>query len=154
MNKTYKMPDRITGMDTDKFFARRYKDIKNYEEYLYNNGYRVVKIFLHVSKDEQKKRFLERIDTPEKNWKFSTADIKERKLWDDYQKAYEDAIKATATKEAPWYVIPADRKWYTRYLVSELLVKTLEDINPKYPELTPDAQKDLAECAKQLNEEK
>ena len=154
MNKTYKMPDRITGMDTDKFFARRYKDIKNYEEYLYNNGYRVVKIFLHVSKDEQKKRFLERIDTPEKNWKFSTADIKERKLWDDYQKAYEDAIKATATKEAPWYVIPADRTWYTRYLVSELLVKTLEDINPKYPELTPDAQKDLAECAKQLNEEK
>lgn len=141
-------------MDTDKFFARRYKDIKNYEEYLYNNGYRVVKIFLHVSKGEQKKRFLERIDTPEKNWKFSTADIKERKLWDDYQKAYEDAIQATATKEAPWYVIPADRKWYTRYLVSELLVKTLEDIDPKYPELTPDAQKDLAECAKQLNEEK
>ena len=141
-------------MDTDKFFARRYKDIKNYKEYLYNNGYRVVKIFLHVSKDEQKKRFLERIDTPEKNWKFSTADIKERKLWDDYQKAYEDAIQATATKEAPWYVIPADRKWYTRYLVSELLVKTLEDIDPKYPELTPDAQKDLAECAKQLNEEK
>ena len=114
----------------------------------------MVKIFLHVSKGEQKKRFLERIDTPEKNWKFSTADIKERKLWDDYQKAYEDAIQATATKEAPWYVIPADRKWYTRYLVSELLVKTLEDIDPKYPELTPDAQKDLAECAKQLNEEK
>lgn len=154
MNKNYKMPVRCTGMKTDDFFTQRYEDIRNYEEYLYRAGYRVVKIFLHVSKDEQKKRFLERIDTPEKNWKFSSADIKERALWDKYQKAYEEAIEATASEHAPWYVVPADQKWYTRYLISEILCDVMKDIDPKYPELSADAVADLAKCKETLEAEK
>ena len=101
------------------------EDIRQYESYLTRNGYLIVKFFLHVSKEEQKKRFLARIDTPEKNWKFSAADIRERQYWDDYQKAYEKAINATATKENPWYVIPADDKWYSRLIVSDILTKKI-----------------------------
>jgi PPK2 family polyphosphate:nucleotide phosphotransferase len=154
LNKSYKMPARCTGMKSDDFFSQRYMDIRNYEEYLYHAGYRVVKIFLHVSKDEQKKRFLERIDTPEKNWKFSSADIKERALWDKYQKAYEEAIAATASEHAPWYVVPADQKWYTRYLISEILCDVMKDIDPKYPELSADAEADLTKCRETLEAEK
>lgn len=140
MQKGYSMPKRCTDMPDDEFFDKRLKYINLFEEYLHDNGLRVVKIFLNVGKDEQKKRFLARIDDPAKNWKFSESDIKERALWDKYQDAYEKAINATGTKQAPWYVIPADQKWYARYLVSEAIVRVLEDIDPHYPDM-PDEQK-------------
>ena len=103
--------------------------------------------------EEQKKRFLERIDIPEKNWKFEAGDLKERALWDEYHEVFEEVINATATEECPWYVLPADQKWYTRYLVSEILLKTLEDIDPQYPDLSEEEKAELADCKKQLMEE-
>lgn len=146
LNRTYKMPERCTGLSDEEFFARRYEDIRGYEKYLYNAGYRVVKVFLNVSLEEQKERFLERIDRQEKNWKFSAGDLKERALWGEYQKAIEEAVNSTATETAPWYVLPADRKWYTRYLVSEILVSVLEDIDPQFPEVDPETAASLADC--------
>jgi PPK2 family polyphosphate:nucleotide phosphotransferase len=151
--KYYAMAERITKQKKKDFFEKRYKQIRNYE-YLYENSYRVVKIFLNVSKDEQKKRFLERIDKPEKNWKFSSSDLSERELWDDYQKSYELMINETSTKESPWYVLPADDKWYSRYLVSEVILKVLKDVSPEYPELSEDEKARLAQCRKELEEEK
>lgn len=148
--KTYKMPARCINDSKEEFFSKRYQDICNFENYLYHNGYRVVKIFLHVSREEQKKRFLERIDDEAKNWKFSDADLRERQLWSSYMDAYEKAINATATTHAPWYVIPADRKWYTRWLVSELLVQTLKSIDPRYPEFPDSKRAELAACKEQL----
>lgn len=152
--KNYAMAERITKQKKKDFFEKRYKQIRNYEEYLYENSYRVVKIFLNVSKDEQKKRFLERIDRPEKNWKFSSSDLSERELWDDYQKSYELMINETSTKESPWYVLPADDKWYSRYLVSEVILKALKEASPQYPELSEDEKARLAQCRKELEEEK
>ena len=146
INHNYHMAKRVVEMDDDKFFKKRYNHIRNYEEYLYDNSYRVVKVFLNVSKDEQKARFLERIDNPEKNWKFDAGDLKERALWDEYHEVFEDVINETATKECPWYVLPADQKWYTRYLVSEILLKTLEDINPQYPQMSEEETSQLQEC--------
>jgi PPK2 family polyphosphate:nucleotide phosphotransferase len=140
LNKGYKMADRITKLDSKEFFKKRYKHIRDYEEYLYDNSYRIVKIFLNVSKKEQKKRFLERLENPDKNWKFSSSDLAERKLWKDYQDVYEQAINETASKECPWYVLPADDKWYTRYLVSSIILDALKDIDPQFPEL-PDSEK-------------
>lgn len=131
--KSYNVPDRMKKPD---LFEKRYEQIRNYEEYLYQNGYRILKIFLNVSAEEQKKRFLERIEEPEKNWKFSEGDLAERALWTQYTEAYEDAINATSSKHAPWYVIPADQKWYARYLVSEAILHVLEKINPQYPRLS------------------
>lgn len=154
MNHGYHMAERVTGQDDSTFFKKRYKHIRSYEEYLYENSYRIVKIFLNVSKKEQKKRFLERIDIPEKNWKFSSSDLKERALWDKYHEIYEDVVNETATKENPWYVLPADQKWYTRYLVSEIIRKTLEDIDPQYPVMPEEEKKRLGECRKALMEEK
>lgn len=154
LNKTYQMPSRCTELDTDDFFEKRYKHIKNYEEFLYDNGYRIIKLFLNVSKDTQKKRFMERIENPGKNWKFSSSDIKERALWDDYQKAYSLAIEHTATKDAPWYIIPADQKWYMRYLVSEAVLKLLKDCKPKYPTLHKAEKNKLEEYKAQLENEK
>jgi len=153
MNKTYHMPKRCTGKSTKEFYEDRYEDIANYEKYLYRAGYRIVKIFLHVSKEEQKERFLERIDRPEKNWKFSSSDVAERKLWDEYQKAYEDAIRKTAAPHAPWYVLPADQKWFTRCLVSEILVDVLEDIDPQYPTVSEEAKAQLATSREELMNE-
>ncbi len=140
--KNYHIAERCKG---DDIIKKRYKHIKNYEEYLYDSGYRIVKIFLNVSKEEQKERFLERIDLKIKNWKFSESDVRERMLWDDYQEAYEDAINATATQNSPWYVVPADAKWYTRFIVSEIILSSLKDIDPKYPKLPEDKLKNLAE---------
>lgn len=131
--RTQAHADRI---DEDSIIENRYKDIRHFEKYLYRNSIRTVKIFLHVSKDEQALRFLSRIEEPEKNWKFSAGDWEERGYWDAYQQAFEDAINRTATKYAPWYVVPADHKWYMRYLVSEILCETLEIMNPQYPEVT------------------
>ena len=150
LQKTYHIAQRCIG---DDFFQNRYKAIKHYEEYLYENGCRMIKIFLHVSKDTQKKRFLERIEDKSKNWKFSSGDIKERELWDKYQSAYEDAISATATEHCPWYVIPADKKWFTRYLVSEVVLDVLKRIDPKYPELPDDEREKMEACRQALNEE-
>lgn len=135
MEKGYAMPERVTG---DKnFYQKRYTQLKNWEEYLYENGYRMVKIFLNVSKEEQRRRFIDRMELPEKHWKLSIDDMKERALWKEYDAAYEDAINHTATREAPWYVLPADDKWFTRYLVSEILLDVLTDMAPEYPPLDP-----------------
>ena len=134
----------------NKFFDSRYEDIRQYESYLTRNGYLIVKFFLHISKEEQKKRFLARIDTPEKNWKFSAADIRERQYWDDYQKAYEKAINATATKENPWYVIPADDKWYSRLIVSDILTKKINSLPLAYPEVSPEQEMSLRQARKEL----
>ena len=125
---------RIT--DFERALEYRYEDITNFETYLYHNNVRTVKIFLNVSKDEQARRFLSRIEEPEKNWKFSGGDYEERVYWDDYMRAFEDAINSTATKICPWYVIPADHKWYMRYVVSEIILSTLQDMDPRYPEVT------------------
>ncbi len=125
---------RIT--DFDRVLEYRYEDIRNFETYLYHNNIRTVKIFLNVSKDEQAERFLSRIEEPEKNWKFSAGDYEEREYWDDYMEAFEDAVNNTATKICPWYVVPADHKWYMRYIVSEIILATLRDMDPQYPEVS------------------
>lgn len=150
MQKGYAMPARCTKKNPKKFFEERYKQISNFEQYLYENGYRVIKIFLNVSPEEQKDRFLARIEDESKNWKFSESDMKERALWKDYQKAYEDAIGNTSTKETPWYIIPADQKWYARYLVSKAIVSVLKSMNPKYPEMPEDQKARLATCKAEL----
>ena len=123
--------------DIDKsFWQKRYKQICRFEKNLYENDTTILKFFLHVSKDEQKKRFLDRIDDPTKNWKFSAADLKERAYWDAYQQAYEEAIENTSTKEAPWFVIPADEKWYSRYIVGKIICNELEKLNLSYPKIS------------------
>ena len=145
LNRGYHMSDRVIGQKDKDFFEKRFKHICGFEDYLYENSYRFVKIFLNVSEEKQKERFLERIDKPDKNWKFSSNDLKERELWPKYQKAYEDAINHTATPENPWYVLPADQKWYTRYLVSEAILKALEEIDPQYPEISDEERERLKE---------
>ncbi len=144
------MAERITRQSEDEFVGKRMKQVKNYESYLYENSYRVVKVFLHVSKQEQKKRFLERIDRKEKNWKFNADDLTDRKLFDTFMKAFEDTIDQTATKESPWYAIPADDKWYTRYLLSEILIDVIEKTKPEYPELPGDQRERLQTCREEL----
>lgn len=139
--KSYHMPDRCKG---DDIIKKRYEDISAFEKYAYNNGYRIIKFFLNVSKEKQKERFLERIDMKMKNWKFNSADVKERMHWNEYMNAYEDAINATATEKSPWYIIPADKKWYTRYLVSEAIVDIFEKISPQYPTLPKNEQAQLS----------
>ncbi|MCB9016493.1 MAG: polyphosphate kinase 2 family protein [Lentimicrobiaceae bacterium] len=124
----------------DHFWEKRYRQINDLERHLVENGTIVLKFFLNVSKEEQKKRFLERIDDPSKNWKFSASDAKERGYWDDYMSAYSDMLTATSTEYAPWYVIPADRKWYMRYAVSNIIIHRLKELNLDYPQL-PDAEK-------------
>ena len=135
MEKGYAMPPRVT--DDSNFYPKRYRQICNWEQYLYENGYRVVKVYLNVSRDEQKRRFLDRLEREDKHWKLSVDDMRERRLWKQYDEAFEDAINATATKESPWYVLPADDKWFTRYLMSEILLDVLMDVNPDYPPLDP-----------------
>lgn len=148
--KNYSVPERSKSA---AIFEQRYDQIRNYETYLYQNGYRVLKLFLNVSAKEQKKRFLERINLPEKNWKFSESDVAERGLWNQYTEAYEACINNTASKESPWYVIPADQKWYTRYLVSEAILSVLEDIDPKYPTISAQKKEGLALYKKALEQE-
>ena len=135
MEKDYAMPARVTG-DKD-FYKKRYAQLRSWERYLYENGYRMVKIILNVSQEEQRRRFIDRMELPEKHWKLSIDDMKERALWKEYDAAYEDAVNQTATPESPWYVLPADDKWYTRYLVSEILLDVLTDMAPEYPPLDP-----------------
>ena len=127
-----------SGLVTDRIWENRFEDITAIERYLARNGIAVVKFFLHISKDEQRKRFLDRLDQPEKNWKFEPGDVAERQHWGKYMAAYEDMIRNTATKHAPWYVVPADKKWYARLAVAAALIDTLERLDLKYPE-PPDA---------------
>jgi PPK2 family polyphosphate:nucleotide phosphotransferase len=139
-----------TIKDIDKtFWQKRYKQICRFEKNLSENDTTILKFFLHVSKDVQKKRFLDRIDDPTKNWKFSTADLKERAFWDDYQSAYEDAILNTSTKEAPWFIIPADEKWYSRYLVGKIICQELKKLNLSYPKIT-ETEKEALLKAKEI----
>ena len=129
---------------TKSIWKDRYEDIRNFERYLGRNGVLIRKFFLHVSKKEQKKRFLERLDNPDKNWKFSMADAKERGFWDDYQEAYEDMIRATATKDAPWYVVPADNKWFTRIVVAAAIIDALGSLNLEFPKVDDAKKAELA----------
>jgi len=128
---------------TKKIWEERMEDICHYEHYLSRNGVVVKKFFLNVSKEEQKRRFLKRLDEPEKNWKFSEADVRERQCWDDYMAAYEEMIQHTATPYAPWYVVPADHKWFTRLVVGSAIVETLKELNLEYPKVDPARLKEL-----------
>lgn len=134
-------------------WKERFEDINNFEKHLTRNGTIVVKFFLHISKDEQKRRFFERLDNPEKNWKFSPADVRERGFWDDYQHAYEEMLSATSTEYAPWYVVPADHKWASRAIVSDVLARTIESLDLHWPTLTPEQTQSLAEARAQLERE-
>jgi PPK2 family polyphosphate:nucleotide phosphotransferase len=141
------------GKHGKSFWEARYEDINAFERHLLRNGTVVLKFFLHVSKKEQKRRFLERLDRPEKNWKFSTSDLPERAFWDMYMEAYEDALAATTTEEAPWYVVPADNKWVTRAVVADVITTALRSLDLKFPEATEEKRKLLAEARKQLQVE-
>ncbi len=132
------------------FWQDRYEDINAFERHLVRNGTVILKFFLNVSKDEQKRRFLERLEDPEKNWKFSAADVAERACWDNYQQAYEQALAATSTEWSPWYVIPADHKWLTRLLVAEILTNTIQSLDLAYPEPTPEEREALAKAREVL----
>jgi PPK2 family polyphosphate:nucleotide phosphotransferase len=141
------------GLLSKEIWRERYDDINAFERYLTRNGIAVIKFFLHVSKKEQKKRFLERLETPEKNWKFSSADVRERRCWDAYQQAYEDAIRHTASPHAPWYVVPADYKWFTRLVVAEAIVNALKEMDLKYPKVSGDEKSALADARRALENE-
>jgi PPK2 family polyphosphate:nucleotide phosphotransferase len=134
------IPPQLIGKD---IWNQRFRDIRHYEDYLSNNGIVVRKFFLNVSKQEQKRRFLERLENPEKNWKFSANDIKERSFWDDYMTAYEEMIRNTATSKSPWYVVPADNKWFTRLVVAAAVIDTLVSLDLRYPEVSPSARQEL-----------
>jgi polyphosphate kinase 2 (PPK2 family) len=138
---------------TKDIWDERFKDIRNFEKYLCRNGTIVVKFFLHVSKDEQKKRFIERIDNPDKNWKFSTADAKERGYWNEYMHAYEEMIRNTSTKKAPWYVVPADNKAYARIVIASAIINSLDALDLKYPKVGKDKIAELKAIKKMLLEE-
>ncbi|NOS83914.1 MAG: polyphosphate kinase 2 family protein [Ignavibacteria bacterium] len=156
----YIVSQNIPGAETvnkidKKFWQKRYEIINNFEKQAYENGTIILKFFLHISKDEQKKRFLARIDEPEKNWKFSTSDVKERQLWDKYMNAFEQAIENTATEYAPWYIIPADRKWFMRAVVADIIVGTLEKLDLAYPTISEKEKQELQEAKTLiLNEDK
>jgi PPK2 family polyphosphate:nucleotide phosphotransferase len=134
-------------------WKRRFQEINNFEQYLVDNGIVILKFFLNVSKAEQKKRFLERIEYHEKNWKFAAGDVHERKLWDDYMQAYEDMFNHTSTDAAPWYIVPADHKWFTRLAVGTVIHKALQDLDLKYPTISQEAQQQLLEAKKTLEAE-
>ncbi len=138
---------------TDKLWQKRFKQINNFEKHLSDNGTVILKFFLHISKEEQKKRFLKRIDDPNRNWKFSMNDIHERKYWKDYQSAYEDTLNNTSTDYAPWYIIPADHKWFMRTAVGDIIVKTLGELDLKMPELSEQGKNELSGAKKVLEAE-
>lgn len=143
-----KLPPELVTKD---IWQERFQDIRHFERYLTRNGIVIRKFFLHVSKKEQKKRFLERIEEPEKNWKFSANDAKEREHWDDYMEAYEDMIQNTATKHAPWHVVPADNKWFTRAIVAAAVIEALSSLDLHYPKVSKEKLKELAAARKALS---
>ena len=142
-----KLPERCV---TKRIWDERFQDIRAFERYLTRNGTIVLKFFLHVSRDEQKRRFLERLDLAEKNWKFSATDAKSRAFWDDYMEAYEETIRETATKDSPWYVVPADNKWFTRVIVAAAVIDALSSLDLSYPIVSEAKKKELAEARKLL----
>ena len=142
-----KLPPELV---TKAIWNERFEDIRNFERYIARNGIRPVKFFLHVSKEEQRRRFLERLDDPDKRWKFSLDDVAERKLWGRYMRAYEEAIRATASPEAPWYVVPADHKWFARLLVAGAIVDALERLNLSSPEISPPVLREMRKVRKAL----
>ena len=142
------------GVVDDSIWARRFEHINHWEAYLADQGTRIVKLFLNVSKAEQKRRFLARIDEPDKNWKFGSSDVRERGFWDDYQAAYGDVLSETSTKVAPWYVIPADRKWFMRLAASAVILDALIDLDPQYPVPTPETTAALLTARAELMAEK
>jgi PPK2 family polyphosphate:nucleotide phosphotransferase len=146
------LPDYVKN-DND-VWKKRFKHIRQWEDHLFDNGTQVIKFFLNVSKVEQKARFLSRIDEKEKNWKFSLGDVKERAYWDDYMNAYTEAIEATSTERAPWYIIPADKKWFTRLAVSEVIVHTLQSMDLRYPQLSEEHLTELIAAKKLLETDK
>jgi PPK2 family polyphosphate:nucleotide phosphotransferase len=148
--KNQKMPPALVGK---KIWDERFEDIRSFERHMARSGTVIRKFFLHVSKKEQKRRFLDRLEEPEKNWKFSAADVRERGCWDDYQKAYEDMIRNTATEQAPWYIVPADNKWFTRIVVSAVVVEALESLGLVYPKVDEAKKKEL-EAAKKVLQSK
>ncbi|NMR36124.1 polyphosphate kinase 2 family protein [Chryseobacterium aquaticum] len=151
-NLSEKIWDSVDDFD-DQFWENRYESIRNFEKHLAQNGTTIVKIFLNVSKDEQKKRLLDRINEQEKNWKFSAADLPERALFDEYMKCYETAINETSKDEAPWYVIPADNKWFARLSAIQIIIDTLEKMDLKYPKLSEEDKAGLDDAKKQLESE-
>lgn len=141
------------GMEDRDFWKMRYRQIRNKEDYLLENHIVPVKVFFHISKKEQAQRLLRRIDDSKKNWKFDVSDIRERAYWEDYQKAYQEMFEDTSSKKAPWYIIPADKKWYARLLLSEILVKELENLKPKYPQVTQQQRETLEQYRSLLEKE-
>jgi len=146
-----KLPPQVV---TERIWDERLADLARFEDYLARQGTIVLKFFLHVSKEEQRKRFMERLDHPEKNWKFSVADIRERQYWRDYMAAYEEAIRATASEHAPWYLVPADNKWFTRLVVGSAIVEAMERLDLHYPKVSAAAQQELAAARAELMREK
>jgi len=153
LNEKHEGIESLQDID-NSFWQKRYKQICRFEKNLTENDTTILKFFLHVSKDVQKKRFIDRIDDPTKNWKFSTADLKERAFWDDYQSAYEEAILNTSTKDAPWFVIPADEKWYSRYIVGKIICNELKKLNLSYPEISKTEKEALLKAKELLLSEK
>ena len=142
-----RLPPKLVTKD---IWKERYQDIRSFERYLTRNGVVIRKFFLHLSKKEQKKRFLERLEEPEKNWKFSADDTKEREYWNDYMEAYEDMIRHTATKHAPWYVVPADNKWFTRAVVAAAVIDAMASLDLKYPKVSEEKLKELTAAKRAL----
>lgn len=148
-----KLPGILKTEDIDNgFWKRRYRQINDFERYLTENGTVIIKFFLNVSKAEQKKRFMERLNDESKNWKFSSADVKERQYWDDYMKTYSDVLTETSTEIAPWYVIPADNKWFMRYAVGQIICERMEKLDLHYPQLSKEALERLEECKKNVSD--
>jgi PPK2 family polyphosphate:nucleotide phosphotransferase len=145
-----KLPTELVDED---IWKQRFKDINAFERYLAQNGVALVKFFLHVSKEEQRRRFLARLDEPQKNWKFSLSDAKEREHWDEYMAAYEDMLEHTSTEYAPWYVIPADHKWFMRLAAADIVVSTLEKLKPEFPTITEEKRRELEAARKALEQE-
>ena len=148
--KRQKIPQPLVGK---RLWHERLTDIAHVEDYLTRQGVVILKFFLQVSREEQKKRFMKRLDTPEKNWKFSASDVRERKFWGDYMRVYEEAIRATASKHAPWYVVPADNKWFTRVVVAAVIIDALAEMKLAYPEVDQAKLKDLAAARRALLKE-
>jgi PPK2 family polyphosphate:nucleotide phosphotransferase len=145
-----KLPPELVS---ENIWQRRFKEINAFEHHLAHSGTAIVKFFLHLSKEEQRRRFLARLDEPQKNWKFSMSDVRERKHWDEYMAAYEDMLEQTSTEHGPWYVIPADHKWFTRMAVADIIVSTLEKLKPEYPTLTEEKRRELEAVRKALEQE-
>jgi PPK2 family polyphosphate:nucleotide phosphotransferase len=156
VHPSYLEPQNLPGVDIEsrqslaKLWARRYAEIRSFEKTLVDNGTMVLKFFLNVSRDEQRERFLERLETPEKHWKFNARDLSERKLWPEYQKAFEKVFEETSTKEAPWFIIPADNKWYARAAIADIIASRLESMKLQYPTVPKDEAKQFAALAEEL----